>query len=142
MNDSITVKETSDMSKILLPDYNTYLRYAAYVKVRDTIINEVKLRNVKRPSSTTLCNITHKLKLDLATKCVVNNLYLYDSVEELLKKKCEAKLVADYYCYACEAISAFIEVMHGLDRPTVATITKLLDKCIDPVIEDLLDVTH
>lgn len=38
------------MSKGLLPDYNNYLRYAAYVKVHDLILNEVKLRNVERSS--------------------------------------------------------------------------------------------
>lgn len=126
------------MSKNLLPDYNNYLRYAAYVKVRDTVINEVKLRNVKRPSSTTLCSIAHKLKLDLATKCVANNLCPHDSVEELLKKKYEAELVEDYYCYACEAISVFIEVMQNLDRPTVNKVEKILDSQIQIVIADLL----
>ena len=126
------------MYKNLLPDYNNYLRYAAYVKVRDTIINEVELRNVKRPSSTTLCSIAHKLKLDLATKCVANAISPQDSVEELLKKKCEAELVADYYGYACEAISAFMEVVQNLGRPTVNTIEKLLNSQIKIVAADLL----
>ena len=126
------------MSKNLLPDYNNYLRYAAYVKVRDTVINEVKLRNVERPSSTTLCSIAHKLKLDLATKCVANTISPHDSVEELLKKKYEAEFVEDYYCYACEAISVFMEVMHDLDRPTVNKVEKILDSQIQIVTVDLL----
>lgn len=124
--------------KNLLPDYNNYLRYAAYVKVRDSIINEVELRNVKRLSSTTLCSIAHKLKLDLATKCVANVISPHDSVEELLKKKYEAELVTDYYGYVCEAISAFMEVVHNLDRPTVNTLEKLLNSQIKIVAADLL----
>lgn len=126
------------MSKNLLPDYNNYLRYAAYAKVRDTIIDEVELRNVKRPSSTTLCSIAHKIKLDLAAECITNTISPHDSVEELLKKKCEAELVEDYYCYACEAISVFVEVMHDLNRPTVNTVEKILDSQIQIVIADLL----
>lgn len=125
-----------------LPDFNKYLRYAAYVELRDTILAEVKSYNVDRPSTSRLCVTIHKHDLDLATKYVVEDISVYDDVEVMLAKKYATELNDVYRDYVHEAASSFVKILSNTDRPTVDTITKLLNKCVNTIIDDLLNVTR
>lgn len=124
------------------PNFNKYLRYTAYVELRDAILAEVKSYNVDRPSTSRLLVTIHKHDIDLTTKYVVEDISVYDDVESMLVKKYSTELNDMYRDYIHEAASNFVKALSNTDRPTVATISKLLNKCIDSVIDDLLDVTH
>lgn len=124
------------------PNFKKYLRYAAYVELRDAILAEVKSYNVDRPSTSRLWVTIHKHDLDLTTKYVVEDISVYDDVDVMLSKKYATEFNDAYRDYVHEAASSFVTALSNTDRPTVATITKLLNKCIDSVVADLLDVTH
>lgn len=130
------------MHNCSFPDFNKYLRYAAYVELRDAVLTEVKSYNVDRPSISRLLVTIHKHDLDLTTKYVVEDISVDDDVEAMLVKKYSTELNDVYRDYVHEAASSFVKALSNTDRPTVATITKLLNKCVDSVIADLLDVTH
>lgn len=130
------------MSNCPLPDFNKYLRYAAYVELRDAILNEVKSYNVQRPSAYRVYVTVCVQELGLATKYAIEDVSAYDDIETMLAKKYATELNDMYRDYINEAASSFIKVLSDKDRPTIATIAKLLNRCVDSVTEDLLDVTR
>lgn len=121
-----------------LPNYDNYLRYAAYKEVFAAVMSDIKSRNVARPSAAVLCSIVHSHELDLTTKYGVEAISPYDDVETLLAKKYATELNDTYRDYILEATEAFTAILASTQRTTIHNIERLLENQIRIVTEDLL----
>lgn len=129
------------MSKCPLPDYSTYIRYAAYVKLCDAMVTDINSRGVARPSATTLVDIVQKHKAELVTKYSVVDISLNDNIETMLSKKYANQLHDVFKAHIYEATIAFTEALETLDRPTLPTVEKTLGNVVKGVADDVLNIT-
>lgn len=122
------------------PNYDNYLRYAAYVEVRDNLMSILRSRNVARPSAGTVCKILGEQEHVLINKHEVLPLSTLDDVETLLAKKFTTELLETYSRFITEASDTYASVLSKYQRTTIAHIESVMNDKVQAVTNDLLEM--
>lgn len=128
------------MSNIELPDYNKYLRYHAYAKLRELVVKAVDEEEADRVSGEQLCNITRLCGQKLKTMLPGHGISCGDDTETLIAKKLEYNQIQTYCKYVDEACGVYCDEFESLVLPSSSVVHKMMTSAIDMFKESLLSL--
>ena len=126
------------MASLDLPEYDKYLRYAAYKNLYDVVLDRVQLRKVNRVSVNVICSLLPDCVEDVIGAVEVLTPHLTDDFETLVAKRSAYLLFDTYAEFVEEAAGAYASAFVGRDRLTISSIVKVLKPVLDEVSNDLL----
>lgn len=126
------------METFTLPDRNKYIRYSAYVKLRNEIMKHLEHDGRRRFASVMFKSITLNSADALVHRCPTINMNVGDNVTTIVNKQLEMQSFEDFKSHVVEAASAFIKEFSKIDGPTIAELDETAERIIHNVVSDLL----
>lgn len=126
------------METFTLPERNKYLRYSAYVKLKNEVIKRCEIDGRRRYASVVFKSITLNSADVIVHQCPIINMSVDDNVTMLINKQLEMKSFEDFKRYVAEAASSFIMEFSKVEGPTIAELDDAAERVIQSVVSDLL----
>lgn len=128
------------MEKFTLPDYNIYIRYSAYVKLKSEVIKRCERDGRPRYASVVIKSIILNSADTIVNRCSITTISIGDTVTAAVNKQSEVQLFENFKSYVLEAATTFIQEVSRIDGPTISEIDTVTDKVIQNVVTELITV--
>lgn len=128
------------MQTFTLPDYNIYIRYSAYVKLRNEVVKRCERDGRPRYASVVIKSIILNSADTFVNRCSTTTISTGDNVTAAVNKQSEVQLFENFKSYVLEAATTFIQEVSRIDGPTISEIDTVTDKVIQNVVTELITV--